>query len=812
MTKTSTTTNKIFCLHLVALSILVWFCFSRTLSTYFLADDFGEIAYVSRIMHGEPGLIWLNFTGNFMQIPSMSVWRPWLLISLLADFVIWKANPIGYYLTNLLSYNTAVLLFYWLLRQMTRTWSSTRSGAAALLASCLFAASPLHCESISWVVGRVDIVSCVFYLLCLNFLLKAEKKDAENSKEGYKKWRTLSVISFWLGMWTKEMPIGLPVLVPFLLLALSEGTLSLKRIARLSAPIWISTVVYLGLRVLALGTLFGGYTQGIGDAQAAHALSRWMDKDTLLRLFFPLAYGIFGQLHTYQRILATLYALLSGLLLVRLFCFRLSGELVKFLLLIPLWAFTTLIPIYKLWGLGYELEGARFCFFLTMPLAAALPLLLMAPERKGQQLTFAEKKKTNSIFAVVCAAVLFLLVAAFSKIAQTTNLAWVHTGKEVREFSQKSRLLDQEENGKMLLLGIPKRQGGTHMILNGATFQVLKSPPFVPENSAKMAEIHTFDPIIFGNDKYIDAPRFKALYNNGQGKVLVWHGPNREFKQVIYGPANDQKAPPALVLPGIQENTTSASRAIGYLHSHGHARATAKHHGLFLHNIQTGDCLAFDELNLSPMQADYLEVKLNVEEKGNGVIAAAIDDELEKSRVEKVITSTGHQTIYLPVSSNWHWFAHNKIETIYLIPPAGGRVIVSSLRLVKDNEVRPALTVTNAKMSTMGVHNFTRQTSEVVLKLTSKKPFAQYAIELSKPNAFFENCTHGDVGEEEESVIAKTYQSSNFTNTDGSEIYTLTIPVKDLTPGVFQEARVRILDNNARTVGEPSTPVNLRLD
>lgn len=811
MIKTKTATNKIFCLHLVVLSILVWFCFSRTLSTYFLADDFGEIAYVSRIMHGEPGLIWLNFTGNFMQIPSMSVWRPWLLISLLADFIIWKANPIGYYLTNLLSYNAAVLLFYWLLRQITRTWSSTRSGAAALLASCLFAASPLHCESISWVVGRVDIVSCVFYLLCLNFLFKAAKKDAENNKDGYKKWQTLSVICFWLGMWTKEMPIGLPVLVPFLMLALSEGPLSVKRIAKLSAPIWISTVVYLGLRVLALGTLFGGYTQGIGDAQAAHALSRWLDKDTMLRLFFPLAYGIFGQLHTYQKILATLYTLLSGLLLVRLFCFRLSGELVKFLLLIPLWAFTTLIPIYKLWGLGYELEGARFCFFLTMPLAAALPLLLMAPERKGQQLTFAKEKKTNSIFAVVSAVILFLLVASFSKIAQTTNLAWVHTGKEVREFSQKSRLLDQEENGKLLLLGIPKRQGGAHMILNGTTFQVLKAPPFVPDNSAKIAEIHTFDPIIFGNDKYIDAPRFKALYNNGQGKVLIWHGPHREFKQITYGPTNEQQALPELVLPGVQENASAASRSIGYLHSHGHARALPKHHGLLLHNIQTGDCLAFGGLELSPLRADYLEVKLNVEEKGNSIIAAAIDDGLEKSRVEKIITTTGHQTIYLPVSSNWHWFAHNKIETIYLIPPAGGKVIISSLRLVSADDVRPALTVTNAKMSTMGVHNFTRQTTEVDLKLTSKKPFTHSAIELSKPNAFFENCTHGDVGEEE-SVIAKTYLSAINTTTDGSITYTLTIPVKDLTAGVFQQARVRILDNNARTVGEPSTPVNLRLD
>ena len=138
--KQPSASKMVVLIHLLFLTALTWFIFNRTLGTYFLADDFGEIAYVSRIVGGEYGLIWLNFTGNFMQIPSMSVWRPWLLMSLLFDYLLWGTNPFGYYLTNLLSYNAVVLLFYWFIRQITAAWTSTRSGAAALFASALFLA------------------------------------------------------------------------------------------------------------------------------------------------------------------------------------------------------------------------------------------------------------------------------------------------------------------------------------------------------------------------------------------------------------------------------------------------------------------------------------------------------------------------------------------------------------------------------------------------------------------------------------------------------------------------------------------------
>ena len=147
-------------LHLLVLLGIVAFCFGRTLTSYFLADDFGEVSYVSRIFNGEPQLFWSNFTGNYMQIPGMSVYRPWLLVSLVLDFLFYKANAAGYYFTNLACFSGVVALIYFVTKQLTNRWSNTRSSIAAFLGAALFAANPLRCESVSWVVGRVDIVCC----------------------------------------------------------------------------------------------------------------------------------------------------------------------------------------------------------------------------------------------------------------------------------------------------------------------------------------------------------------------------------------------------------------------------------------------------------------------------------------------------------------------------------------------------------------------------------------------------------------------------------------------------------------------------
>ncbi len=462
--------------HLILLALAVFITFNRTLGSYFIADDFGEVAYVSRIAGGDLGLLWSNFAGNYMQIASMSVWRPWLLVSLLLDYLAWGANPLGYYLTNFLFYTGTCLALYLFVRQLTTNWCKTRSSLAAFFTALIFAISPLHCEAITFVVGRVDIICAFFYLVCLNLFVISMRAD----KKHFKTLTILSVVSFWLAMWTKEMAIGAPVLALALALFWDHPALQVKRSLRLSAPLLISTVVYFILRYLALGTILGGYTQGIGDAQAAGALSHWLDPDTTMRLFFPLPYSIYGSGHIFHSALALIYVMLAVLLLLRLA--SLSVPL-RWILFLPLWLATTLAPIYKLWGIGYELEGARFVFFATMPLAAVLPLLLFAPHSSASTTKGPAERLFRPAFAALSLIALVALSVIYGKIAARHNLEWVHAGTEVREFAKQSRALAaQDQTGNTIVLGIPKRRGGAEMILNGTTFKILLQPPFTEKH------------------------------------------------------------------------------------------------------------------------------------------------------------------------------------------------------------------------------------------------------------------------------------------------------------------------------------------
>ena len=125
-------------LHVFLLILLVALCFGRTLTSYFIADDFGEVNYVSRIFNGDLQLYLSNFTGNYMQIPGMNVWRPWLLTSLLIDFVLYRADSVGFFFTNVALFAADVVLVYLISRHLTRRWSSARSAVASLFGAALF--------------------------------------------------------------------------------------------------------------------------------------------------------------------------------------------------------------------------------------------------------------------------------------------------------------------------------------------------------------------------------------------------------------------------------------------------------------------------------------------------------------------------------------------------------------------------------------------------------------------------------------------------------------------------------------------------
>ncbi len=137
------------------------------------------------------------------------------------------------------------------------------------------------------------------------------------------------------------------------------------------------------------------------------------------------------------------------------------------------WFVTTLLPIYKLWGIGYNLEGARFLFFFTMPLATALAAGLFQNNNEKPS------SALDRSLLVVSSAVAISLGAIYCYVAAKTDLIWVNAGKEVKASAVAARsILALDKSEPAVFLGIPKESQGTHMILNGDTFRAAVSPPF----------------------------------------------------------------------------------------------------------------------------------------------------------------------------------------------------------------------------------------------------------------------------------------------------------------------------------------------
>lgn len=193
----------VYILGLVFLTILA---FGISLDGFFVADDMWQVNYADEVTKGKTELIWRNFTSNYLQIPSLDFYRPLLGFTFIADYLLYRVWSPGYHLTNLLLYISSVVLLFILIRRLTRTWPLKNSQSAAYFGAALFAVSPLHCEDVCWISGRADILCAPFYLLSIWCVVKSHQ-------ERLKKYYVFGLIFYILAMFSKEIGIGLPLVV-----------------------------------------------------------------------------------------------------------------------------------------------------------------------------------------------------------------------------------------------------------------------------------------------------------------------------------------------------------------------------------------------------------------------------------------------------------------------------------------------------------------------------------------------------------------------------------------------------------------------
>jgi len=138
----------------------------------------------------------------------------WMTLGL--DYIIWKMNPFGYHLTNLLFHTANALLFYFIAQALYRIAaarakeSEWRTSIAAFVAALVFAVHPLRVESVAWVTERRDVVSGLFYLLAiLLYICAYEGPDCPLRRKYY--WASLA--AFALALLSKELAVTLPVVL-----------------------------------------------------------------------------------------------------------------------------------------------------------------------------------------------------------------------------------------------------------------------------------------------------------------------------------------------------------------------------------------------------------------------------------------------------------------------------------------------------------------------------------------------------------------------------------------------------------------------
>ena len=127
-------------------------------------------------------------------------YRPVRNASYALDHALFGMEPYGFRAMNIAYHALCGFLVFLILRRLS---DSTR---IALIAALLFTVHPVQTDAVTYISGRRDVLSTLFYLFAFYAFLR--RRDG-----GSAWWYGLVIVSFILGLFTKEMVVTLPVMM-----------------------------------------------------------------------------------------------------------------------------------------------------------------------------------------------------------------------------------------------------------------------------------------------------------------------------------------------------------------------------------------------------------------------------------------------------------------------------------------------------------------------------------------------------------------------------------------------------------------------
>lgn len=227
---------KITYLPIFILAVAILIVYYNSLLNPFIWDDLYLIegnAFIKSWAHIKDIFATQLFQGSGAE---SNFYRPIQSITLALDHAIWHLNPIGYHITNILLHILTVVLIYFLLLKLTL------DNTISLFTSLLFAIHPINTEAITYLSGRADPLSAVFFLSAFITYIKYR----ENKKIVF---YLISLSSFALALLSREGSIILPFL---LCLYLAVFTDKKNRALTGLIPFFVISLIYILARLTVL--------------------------------------------------------------------------------------------------------------------------------------------------------------------------------------------------------------------------------------------------------------------------------------------------------------------------------------------------------------------------------------------------------------------------------------------------------------------------------------------------------------------------------------------------------------------------------
>ena len=171
---------------------------------------------------------------------------------------IWGLAPAGYHIVNVLLHLLNSLLVWRLLLRL--------AVPGAWVAAAVFAAHPLHVESVAWIIERKDVLSGLFYLTAVLVWLRFLEQP--------RPWRYgLALLLFAAGLLSKSIVVTLPAAL-LILQWWKDGRIAVRDLRRL-APFFLVALLITAVDLSSFGSRHGILDYSLPERMLVASRALW---------------------------------------------------------------------------------------------------------------------------------------------------------------------------------------------------------------------------------------------------------------------------------------------------------------------------------------------------------------------------------------------------------------------------------------------------------------------------------------------------------------------------------------------------------